>query len=222
MEFFKALLFWKDREFKTEPTEKDTEKWQPKSFNMKKLKKDLRKEDTISVFLRGHIYLEHVLLYFIGVALEKPNSIDLDRLSFLSKVELSVSLGLVSEDLKGWFAWVNRCRNKVAHNIDFEPASQDILDALNTLPKFYRDIILEKDYSEDTKSKKIKASELSLGRMLSIMVVVLDQFAQEYEKQQRAKKKAHEKLKTALDDLDEFNRNLKLASDKKKGAQTAN
>lgn len=196
------------------PYLKQMKNWKPKSFDLKKLKRDLNKKDTISVFLRGHLYVEHVLVYFIKLALQKPNSIDLDRLSFLSKYELSVSLGLVSEDLSGWFAWINRCRNQVAHDIDFEPDTRDIQDALNTLPKQLKDYVLtekgEFSSGKDLKqTKKIKASKLSLGRMLAVMVVILDELAQGFEKQQTKKQESFDKLKAALDDLDEFERSQK-------------
>lgn len=97
--------------------------------------KALNSEDTMGVLIRGHLYLEAVLLRLIGEALEEPGAIELDALRFPVKVDLAIALSAIPTYLRSPLISLNTLRNKVAHNVSVLITDSDQRNLFNRLSK---------------------------------------------------------------------------------------
>jgi hypothetical protein len=75
-------------------------------------------EDPISAIVRGHLYVESLLLQTIAEGLPDPGAIDLARMNFPTKLALTVAMKLVPVEDKRGYAKLNALRNQLSHNFD--------------------------------------------------------------------------------------------------------
>jgi hypothetical protein len=86
---------------------------------------DIFADDPLGAVVRGHLYVESLLITLIEEALLNPEAIDLARLNFPLKMDLAVALGLVNPDDAPAFLFLNRLRNRFAHNVEATVSSED-------------------------------------------------------------------------------------------------
>jgi hypothetical protein len=86
---------------------------------------DVQGEDILAVIIRGHLYVEYVLTQLIEEFLAEPRAIEVERLSFKTKVELAIAVGVPIEELRTPLTELNRLRNKLAHNVEATISAQD-------------------------------------------------------------------------------------------------
>ena len=89
-------------------------------FDKDRFRQHMLVESPLEVVLRGHLWTEAMLDRSIAVKLQHPHHVDLGRLAFVVKAELAASLGLVPSDALAGFRALNRIRNRIAHDLDFE------------------------------------------------------------------------------------------------------
>jgi hypothetical protein len=79
-------------------------------------------DDESAIILKGHLLVEYLLDKIIEQKCKAPNKIldDSRTYSFSVKLQLVYSMGLLPDYLYENIVRINRLRNKLAHNLDFE------------------------------------------------------------------------------------------------------
>jgi len=88
-------------------------------------------DDPLQIIVRGHLYVEAELTKLLYEALPKPGAIDLSR--FPLKVDLAVALQLLWPEEKPAYIFLNKLRNKLAHNLDAEIGRTEEMEFFHTL-----------------------------------------------------------------------------------------
>lgn len=140
------------------------------SFDLETMKSHLDGDDELLVIVRGHLYLEHVLIAFLTEALRYPEVIKFRRIPYPLKVDLCAALGVVPKEVVPALIKVNEFRNKMAHNLNYQFTEQDKLDLYNCYPKYGQ--VLVRELGEPNKEHPL--SEVSFGHMLKVIVILCD------------------------------------------------
>lgn len=170
-------------------------KW---SFDLKKMREHLDGDDELQVIVRGHLYLEHVLIEFLSEAMRYPDAVDLRRVPYGLKMDLCVGLGMLSKSLVPPMNKVNEFRNRVAHNLNYAFTDQDKSDFYNCYPKFGQTLVLERG----EKGKSFPLGEISYGHMIKVIIVLLDIDRQRYVQWKEKRREAFENAKRVLDKVE--------------------
>lgn len=109
------------------------------SFDYTKFDKDMRSGDIITIVLKAHLYLEHVLIQTLSDAFSNPEAIELRRMNFPAKLELCIALGLLPELWSKPVRTINEMRNTVAHRLEFQFDDSERLKLFNLLPDFLQE-----------------------------------------------------------------------------------
>src|SRR5689334_13028913 len=88
--------------------------------------------DEFTAVIRGHLFVEHVLIHFLTEALPHHDLVQLDRISFNLKVELCAGLGVLPKALIAPMKKINALRNKTAHNLEYKISLNDKLELLDS------------------------------------------------------------------------------------------
>ena len=89
--------------------------------------------DDLGMVLRSHLALEVVLNRIFDEATPAASH-DLDRLSFMLKVDVSIALRKVDAYSRPSFAIVNRIRNRFAHDLDAKITDAEADELVNSFP----------------------------------------------------------------------------------------
>lgn len=93
---------------------------------------------TLSMLLKGHLWLEHALARSIGIALKDAAKLDVDRMSFSGKIDLVLASGALPSEFESPLRCVNKVRNRSAHDLDFrltESEVERLTDSLSGLAR---------------------------------------------------------------------------------------
>jgi hypothetical protein len=78
-------------------------------------------DGAISPVLRGHLFVERVLVELISRSLKRPSVLFAkDRMSFATKVDLASAMGLLTDEYVSAFKALNNIRNEYAHSSSFD------------------------------------------------------------------------------------------------------
>jgi hypothetical protein len=89
------------------------------------LQRDIESDDLLGAVLRSHLWVENELIRTIRESLPHPDLIDLDRLSFPSKIELASAFGIIPTEDMSAYRNLNALRNKLAHRFNSEVTEED-------------------------------------------------------------------------------------------------
>jgi hypothetical protein len=158
------------------------------SFDLNQIKSQIKDGNDFTATIRGHLYIESILIHLIQEALPRQDLLQVDRISFNSKVELCASLGLIPEYMIPIYKKINQLRNYIAHNLSYQLTDKDKADLLNCFTKEMRDALT----GADRLRRPVSPSEISLGRILSVTIVISDFGRQRYRilKEQKADRMA--------------------------------
>lgn len=84
--------------------------------------------------LQVHLYYDHVITRSLLEALVDPEAIQLSRISFAQKLQFIKAMGLVPNELIKTVEFINRMRNKIAHDLSFQISEKDERDLINCTP----------------------------------------------------------------------------------------
>ena len=112
------------------------------SFDYPKLENFLSSNDPVIVVLKGHIYLEYVLVRSISSHLPRPKAVDFDRMNFVGKIGLARAFGVADLFLDACLV-INKVRNKIAHKIDYELNRKDVDELVKAMPAVLHQYIAE-------------------------------------------------------------------------------
>lgn len=104
------------------------------SFDFENFDAELQTGDMLFMFIRSHLYLEHVLITMILEACKAPEEMTMRNVNFPTKVELVIGLGLLEPRWRQPLLRVNAMRNRVAHRLSFEFADQEKSELISMLP----------------------------------------------------------------------------------------
>jgi hypothetical protein len=94
---------------------------------------DINTDDVLGAVLRGHLYVEFELIRLIEAFFVEPSAIDLTRVSFPVKVDLAMAMGILPEEERPALMFLNRLRNKLAHNLEATVTEEEERALLNAL-----------------------------------------------------------------------------------------
>lgn len=160
------------------------------SFELELLRKRVEVGDRWQQLIQAHLFFDHVITNILTDALVKPEAVNAKRMSFLQKLQLIESMGLLPVEVIRPIGVVNDMRNKIAHDLRFEITDKEERDLFNSIQKHIREIW----HQRDSKNKKIKFHELLIVLLLHIEVV-----RQELAKERILRRKAEIRLKLAVE-----------------------
>lgn len=104
------------------------------------LQRDIESDDLLGAVLRSHLWVENEMIRTIRESLPLPDLIDLDRLSFPSKIELASALGIIPIEDMSAYRNLNALRNKLAHRFNSEVTEEDERSLVGSLSSKSREI----------------------------------------------------------------------------------
>lgn len=90
---------------------------------------------TLSVLLKGHLWVEHVVTQAVEVSLADSTQLSVERMSFASKLDLALAAGALPPELGPPLKRINRLRNNAAHDLGFtltEEMMRGLVDSLSS------------------------------------------------------------------------------------------
>lgn len=150
------------------------------SFDKEKMNKRLS-GDSWALVVQAHLYHDHILTLMLAENLAKPKALTLDRLSFANKMELARAMALVPEALASFWKKLNKVRNSIAHDLDFELTDDEVQALKRALPDYLitaggqheretglplslRDVLALTIFSADKQRQHLAAARLISGK----------------------------------------------------------
>lgn len=172
------------------------------SFDVPTFKEHLDTDDSLQLIIRAHLYVENILIEFITLSFDRPEVMDLDRLSFPVKIQLAAAMGALPEFYIGPFNHLNNLRNKVAHNLDYGITDEHKSNFFATLPRHIKEAILSDGKLDGSKRS---LDDLAFKKVLRSFIVLFDacriHYAEHIRKRQEAIVKARELLERIDKDM---------------------
>jgi hypothetical protein len=94
----------------------------------------LKQTDDLVAVIRGHLWIEFLLNTALEDAMSQPSEMSLDRMSFPTRVDLAVALGILSRSEGNAYVQANWLRNRFAHDPDFLLDEQSVERVWNSIP----------------------------------------------------------------------------------------
>ncbi len=89
--------------------------------------------DLLNLVIRGHQAIESVLNAVIAESLQTPHALEIERLSFVLKVDLGVAMGIITPDSRPSLLKLNGVRNRFAHRSNASLDQKVAADLYTTL-----------------------------------------------------------------------------------------
>ncbi len=87
----------------------------------------VRQKDELSLIITGHLYIEYWLERLIRHSIPRPERLlDSGNLTFIQKLAVAESLGLVENKLARATRTLNNIRNKIAHKLKYQIPQKDL------------------------------------------------------------------------------------------------
>lgn len=157
---------------------------------------DLRGDENLQLVMRAHLYVEQLLFALLVEALPNPNAIDLERLTFPTKLRLAVAMGLIAEEVIPPLTGLNKLRNGFAHKPDHKFTDKDKQDLLNTIPPYVVNVIL---IDGDGIVLHTRA-DVPLDRILRILICVVELRRRDFVEHKKSEHEAFLHLRAVLDE----------------------
>jgi hypothetical protein len=112
----------------------------------------------ISTFILGHLWVEYLLVQIVKVASPKLGEFS-EGLNHAKLIELVEGLGLLNKHEVETLTLINKMRNKLAHNIAYEPSIQEYKNLVSNAKKSFSDMTDGLQQSLDELDGKNKLEE---------------------------------------------------------------
>ncbi|MGC5796964.1 hypothetical protein [Sphingomonas sp. NFX23] len=160
------------------------------SFDLRLFHRRIEVGDDWQRVIQGHLFLDHVLTRTLEEALTKPDEIRLDRMSFSAKLDLCSALGLIDEGTVKMVRRINRLRNDISHDLNFEVHEYHGREIRDLAPPFVRGLIEE----------RIGVPDASImTHCLKVAIVTLDMNRQRWIEHRKAQKAREVRLNAAIE-----------------------
>lgn len=87
----------------------------------------LRDKSFLSYFIPGHLMVEFLLVKIVEIKMPTLKEF-VESLNHQKLIELAHGLGVITDDMKISLAAINRMRNKLAHDLTYEPSITEYRD----------------------------------------------------------------------------------------------
>lgn len=87
----------------------------------------------LTVIIETHLWVEAKLIRLVERNLLRPEELQLSKQGFDRLTRLAAALGVVSLEEKPGLTELNRLRNKFAHNINWQPARENVMALYDAL-----------------------------------------------------------------------------------------
>jgi hypothetical protein len=168
------------------------------SFDLAQFGKHVAKDDDLQTVIRGHLYLEHVLINFLREALRFPDELNTDKVSFPLKVELCAAQGILPHGMVEPLRVVNALRNKSAHDLNYTVSIEEKNRLFNSCSELGRQLIVE----NGTQGTTHNLADISIGHMLKVLVIMADLGRQNYISWKKKRNEAFENARRIVSELD--------------------
>lgn len=130
----------------------------------------LNSQSPIEILLLGHLYVQRALSAAVPEALPYPERLDLDKWSFSRLLELGSALGLswLRPVDVGVLTRLNRLRNRLAHDLQFELGPVQELELYNVMSQDLRGVAFHSQPFDQF------AFPEALRQMISSIVISID------------------------------------------------
>ncbi|MFC0559691.1 hypothetical protein [Halalkalibacter alkalisediminis] len=91
---------------------------------------DLNDGSVLAIILRAHLYIESKLLRLLELSFKRPKELDLNKMNFSMKVKLLAAMDVLTIFERESINNLNKIRNKLAHDLNYEVSQDDIEDLL--------------------------------------------------------------------------------------------
>ena len=78
----------------------------------------------------GQLIIESLVVKLIDTKLDSPDALDSFKLSFPEKMDLCVSMGLLTKEFTSFLMKLNTARNKFAHRLGYELSFSEIYELI--------------------------------------------------------------------------------------------
>jgi hypothetical protein len=156
------------------------------SFDVPRFHKEVGTGDMLALVIRGHIYLEHVLIQTVSEEMARPDEVEMRRLSFPAKLDLGIAMGLIDPDWRPALNRVNEMRNKMAHRLEYTFDDKEKMELWRMVPKYAQDVCFDegKPWTEDD------AQALPWVKIISAIAIMLETSRQSIKQQRIGRKYA--------------------------------
>lgn len=146
------------------------------SFDFAKLRSHMSGDDDLQVVVRGHLYLEHVLIIMLQEALIAPDQINIRDLRFPTKIALLSAMGILRRSLVAPLNISNRLRNRVAHALEITVSADDRSKFFESFQVEARALILEEPKTKVERTLE----EVPLGHFFRVLTILTDLNLRDY------------------------------------------
>lgn len=95
--------------------------------------------DPWALVVQCHLYHDHILTLTLAENLPNAGAINLDRMSFANKMDLARALDLAPAQLAAFWKKLNKVRNSIAHDLDYEVTEVEIAGLKAAMPTYVKD-----------------------------------------------------------------------------------
>lgn len=140
--------------------------------------------------IQAHLYFDHIVSKILFEGFPRPQSLQLERLSFAQKLDLAAASALIDADLIAFLRGINSLRNAIAHNLEFDVTEEEISKVLSRLPSRYARIVRNEEPPEQG---------VTLRKSFVVMTILLDLHRQGLVAQRLRGRKSELRLRAVLD-----------------------
>lgn len=90
-----------------------------------------RKDDTLTIVLKSHLFIENLLDEIFSLSIPNPSHII--EMKFYDKIRIFEALNFSSSEIVAKLLAINSIRNKYSHNLKFEIKTKDIQQLIKNL-----------------------------------------------------------------------------------------
>ncbi len=132
-------------------------------FDLEKYKLRTKTGEKWQQLLQSHLYYDHVISTFLNDNLANPEAIHAFQMGFSQKLNLVEALGLLKQEAVSAIRYVNKLRNKIAHDLEFVITDKEVTDFYNCLPPDLYDL-------ENVKTAKASGNNLFWAMLSSLLL----------------------------------------------------
>ena len=118
------------------------------SYDLRLCRTRLNSGDDWQKIIQAHLFFDHILNRILFESFNTPDGVDLDRMAFSAKNDLAYAIGLIPKYYRDILKGINRTRNKIAHDLNFEVDDRESKKIYDLSSKFERTLI-DEQHSEN-------------------------------------------------------------------------
>lgn len=103
--------------------------------------------DDWQLVVQAHLYFDHIATQTLTENIPNPTALNWGRSSFAQKIDLLAALNLSPPTLITFLKKLNKVRNEIAHNLEYEVTEKEAADLRAAIPP-YLQVVVKKEVKE--------------------------------------------------------------------------